>query len=53
MTPCNEVLQALRDSNLNFIVNESPYSLQICVRKCFVKDAPRQHKTGENDQSEA
>ena len=39
---CNEVLDALRNSSLNFLVSESPYSIQICVRKRFLKDAPRQ-----------
>ena len=33
---CNEVLKVLRESNLHFIVNESPYSVQICVRKKFL-----------------
>ena len=42
---CNEVLQTLRDSSLNFLVNESPYSIQICIRKRFLKDAPKQNKT--------
>ena len=39
---CNEVLDALRNSSLNYLVSESPYSIQICVRKRFLKDAPRQ-----------
>ena len=38
---CNEILQVLRCSNLNFLVSESPYSVQICLRKRFLKDTPR------------
>ena len=34
---CNELLKTLRDSNLHFIVSESPYSMQICVRKKFLE----------------
>ena len=34
---CNELLKTLRDSNLHFIVSESPYSMQICVRKKFLQ----------------
>jgi cell division septum initiation protein DivIVA len=39
---CNAVLDALRDSSLNLLVSESPYSIQICIRKRFLKDAPQQ-----------
>ena len=45
---CNEVLQTLRDSSLNFLVHESPYSIQICIRKRFLKDAPKQNKREAN-----
>ena len=41
---CNELLRTLRDSNLHFIVSESPYSLQICIRKKFLKNAPEHKK---------
>ena len=33
---CNGLLQSLRESNLHFIVSESPYSVQICIRKKFL-----------------
>ena len=36
---CENLLQALRRSNLNFSINESPYSVQICIRKRFLKVA--------------
>ena len=41
---CNELLKTLRDSNLHFIVSESPYSLQICVRKKFLNNTSKQKK---------
>ena len=36
---CQEVLQTLRSSNLIFMVQESPYSAYITIRKRFRKDA--------------
>ena len=41
---CNFLLQTLRDSNLNYLASETPFSIQICVRKKFVNNAnaPRQ-----------
>lgn len=39
---CNYLLQTLRESNLNFLVSETPFSVQICVRKKFVSNAPMQ-----------
>ena len=36
---CNEVLRALRGSSWVFLVSKSPYSIQICFKKCFIKDA--------------
>ena len=38
---CENLLQALRRSNLNFIINESPYSAQICIRKRFLRETQR------------
>ena len=35
---CNHLLHTLRESNLHFIVSESPYSVQICVRKKFMNN---------------
>jgi hypothetical protein len=36
---CDQLLQQLRLSNLNFVVSETPYSAKICLRKRFVKEA--------------
>ena len=38
---CEKLLQALRRSNLNFFINESPYSVQICIRKRFINETQR------------
>jgi chromosome segregation ATPase len=55
---CQEVLQVLRSSDLIFLLQESPYSAYITIRKRFRKDAePKEtsiqredvlHKTFEN-----
>ena len=36
---CQELLNQLRLSNLNFLISETPYSVQICLRKRFLKEA--------------
>ena len=36
-TVCNKVLQVVKDSNLNFLINETPYSAFVTIRKTFVK----------------
>ena len=36
-TVCNKVLQFVKDSNLNFLINETPYSAFVTIRKTFVK----------------
>ena len=45
---CDIILRTLRESNLNFIVSETPFSIQICVRKRFINNynAPGQKKVG-------
>lgn len=35
---CNQVLRVIKESNLNYLVNETPYSAFITLRKKFVKD---------------
>ena len=35
---CNQVLKILKESNLNYLVNETPYSAYITIRKKFVKN---------------
>ena len=42
---CNDLLKSLRASNLHFIISETPYSVQICIRKKFINDAPVQKKS--------
>ena len=42
---CNDLLKSLRESNLHFIFSETPYSVQICIRKKFINDAPVQKKS--------
>ena len=36
---CEEYLTILRRSQLNYLVNETPYSAHISIRKKFLKDA--------------
>ena len=36
-TVCNQVLQKVKGSNHNFIINETPYSAYVTIRKTFVK----------------
>ena len=35
---CDKVLFVLKNSNLNYLLNETPYSAYITIRKKFVKD---------------
>ena len=41
---CENVLLALKSSNLNFLIQESPYSVYITVRKRFLKNSPQPKK---------
>ena len=36
-TVCSKVLTVLKESNLNYLVNETPYSAFVTIRKTFVK----------------
>ena len=36
-TVCNQVLKVLKQSNLNYLVNETPYSAFVTIRKKFVR----------------
>jgi hypothetical protein len=36
---CQELLKQLRSSHLNFLISETPYSVKICLRKRFLKEA--------------
>ena len=38
-TVCQQVLNQLKLSNLNFIISETPYSAQIMLRKRFLREA--------------
>ena len=55
---CNKILQGIKSSNLNFVINETPYSANICIRKRFVKeivssfDASLQNQTEFQEQNE-
>ena len=51
---CEQILKSLRSSYLNFIIQESPYSLYITVRKKFLKDSPSilPHKSIEKSKDE-
>ena len=35
---CNQVLRVVKESNLNYLVEETPYSAFVTIRKKFVKD---------------
>ena len=50
---CNELLKTLRESNLHFIVSESPYSVQICVRKKFLNNIQEQKKAVSSSRSQS
>ena len=34
---CNQVLQIIKESKLNFLINETPYSAFVTIRKKFLK----------------
>ena len=34
---CNQVLRVVKESQLNYLVNETPYSAHVTIRKKFVK----------------
>ena len=34
---CNQLLKIVKDSNLNYLVNETPYSAYVTIRKTFVR----------------
>ena len=34
---CEQLIQKLRQSNLNFVLTESPFSVEIKIKKSFVK----------------
>ena len=35
---CGQILFGLKNSNLNYVVKETPYSAYITIRKKFIKD---------------
>ena len=43
---CNEVLECIRQSNLNFVLSESPFGVQISIKKSF-----RKHLEAKNSKS--
>ena len=38
---CENVLECLKTSNLNFLIQESPYSVYVTIRKRFLKNSPQ------------
>ena len=44
---CNRVLRVIKESNLNYLVNETPYSAFITIRKKFLKNR-EVHEASEN-----
>ena len=46
---CEKILQQVRASNLHFILQESPYSLYLTVRKRFFTNVPRTQVCNESD----
>ena len=48
---CDQVLNFVKNSNLNYSINESPFSVTISIKKTFIKDKSgcvRGPKIGEN-----
>ena len=39
---CEILLNQVKNSKLNFILSETPYSVNICLKKRFVKEFPHQ-----------
>ena len=51
MTPnqaCAVIMKTVNESNLNFQVNQTPYSCYISIRKKFLKDEPEQNPESES-----
>ena len=44
---CNQVLRVIKESDLNYLVNETPYSAFITIRKKFLKTR-EVHEASEN-----
>ena len=40
---CGQILFSLKMSKLNYLVNETPYSMYVTVRKKFLKDTIEMH----------
>ena len=47
---CNQILRVIKESELNYLINETPYSSFITIRKKFVKNSDA-HKAPENPSS--
>ena len=46
---CDKLISLIRDSNLNFLVQETPFSAFINIRKTFCKDATKDYKSPVRD----
>ena len=43
---CDQILWLVKHSNLNFNAQETPFSLNICLKKCFINKWPSRDQTG-------
>ena len=50
---CNAILDHVRSSNLNFLSQETSYSVYLTIRKSFIKNQPSNHSPyhGQTDSS--
>ena len=46
---CEQILKEVRTSCLNFVISETPYSANICLRKRFLKEVSPQQSPKEPD----
>ena len=46
---CNQVLKVVKESNLNYLLNETPYSASVTVKKKFVKHSDTEHTSAVDD----
>ena len=49
---CGQILFSLKMSKLNYLVNETPYSVYITIRKKFMRDNSEQCVTTENSKND-
>ena len=42
---CGQILFSIKESQLNYVVNETPYSVHVTLRKTFIKEAVEKPNT--------